>query len=164
MEGVYILDLWGECVFEFTIHTHSSNLADLCDLTVEEARTHAALSITHNRDFLPFHLAVTTHAHARTRTHTHTHTHTHKHTHTHNLLWSPVSSLWPKAFTLSQPQMLSTQQDSNSVPMHVCAHVCVCVWVYLCSLPAYFNKKKRNTARKYKLKDYLKQWGRRKRQ
>lgn len=117
-------------------HVHFSNLSDLCKLTAEEANTHAAFSITYNREFLPFHLTTTLT--------THRVSHTHEDTHIHTESISQLSRMLPHPQIHSGPQHLlfhEPQQDSNSVPVHLYIYISVCLKAYVCAPlnPSYFH-------------------------
>lgn len=122
------------CVFLWmpVAHVHFSNLSDLCEPTAEEANTHAAFSITYNREFLPFHLATTLTTHWVS----HTQSHARGHTHTHRKYFTVLSYAAPRPPLHSGPQHLlfhKPQQDSNSVPVHL--YICVCLKAYVCVHP-----------------------------
>lgn len=134
-------------------HVHFSNLSDLCEPTAEEANTHAAFSITYNREFLPFHLTTTLTTHWVSHTHTRTHEDTHIHT-------ESISQLSPMQHPPTQHLLFhKPQEDSNSAPVHL--YICVRLKVCVCTLKSFLFPCKWN-ARRHNLKDYPKQRGRRK--
>lgn len=148
------------CVFLWMplAHVHFSNLSDLCELTAEEANTHAAFSITYNREFLPFHLTTTLTTHWVS----HTHSHIQGHTHTHRKYFTALSYAVPPPHFILAHSIYAFTDLSRTLTVCQCICIYVCVWkrMCVCTLKSFLFPCKWNAWR-HNLKDYPKQRGRR---